>query len=366
MTPPKKHIAYFISSHGFGHAARASAVMQAMAERDPAICFDIFTKTPKWFFQESLSSAFSYSSIQTDIGLSQKTPFHADLSLTIEQLDTFYPFQARLTSELARQLKQKKIGLIICDISPLGIAVAKQADIQSLLIENFTWDWIYREYEKLFPQIQKHIRYLEVLFQQATFHIQTEPICSICNADLTTMPVSRKTRNSKDTVRKQLGIHLDDKMILITTGGIKQKLNFHNQLISREQMIFVIPGGSSHFERKENVILFSHHSEFFYPDLVNAADAVIGKAGYSTIAEVYHAQIPFGFVSRPDFRESHKLEEFIQREMTGLPIQEHEFQDGRWISRLENLLALYCPRKPEPNGADIIADYIVKIADEIF
>ncbi|RPJ81084.1 MAG: hypothetical protein EHJ94_05235, partial [Deltaproteobacteria bacterium] len=235
MTPPKKHIAYFISSHGFGHAARASAVMQAMAERDPAICFDIFTKTPKWFFQESLSSAFSYSSIQTDIGLSQKTPFHADLSLTIEQLDAFYPFQARQTSELARQLKQKKIGLVICDISPLGIAVAKQADIQSMLIENFTWDWIYREYEKPFPRIKKHILYLKTLFQQATFHIHTEPICSICNADLTTMPVSRKTRNSKDTVRKQLGIHTDDKMILITTGGIKQKLNFQNKLRSMEQ-----------------------------------------------------------------------------------------------------------------------------------
>jgi hypothetical protein len=360
MTSPKKHIAYFISSHGFGHAARASAVMQAMTEKNPAICFHIFTKTPKWFFQESLSSAFSYSSLQTDIGLAQKTPFHADLSLTIEQLDAFYPFQARQTSELACQLKQKGIGLVLCDISPLGIAVAKQAELPSVLIENFTWDWIYREYENSFPRIKKHVHYLETLFQQATFHIQTEPICDRKDSNLNTMPVSRKTRSSKEAVRKKLKINTDDKMILITTGGIKQKLSFHNQLTSREQMIFVIPGGNSYFERKGNLIQFPHHSEFFHPDLVNAADAVIGKAGYSTIAEVYHARIPFGFVYRPDFRESHKLEEFIKREMTGLLIQEHEFQDGRWISRLEELLALPCIRKPEPNGADMIANFLLK------
>jgi UDP:flavonoid glycosyltransferase YjiC (YdhE family) len=361
MTNPKQRIAYFISPHGFGHAARASAVMEALSERNPTIYFDIYTTIPSWFFQEKLSTNFYQYSIHTDIGLAHTTPFQTDLPLTIEQLDNFYPFQSQRIVELANQLKQTGDSLVICDISPLGLETAKQANIPSVLIENFTWDWIYGEYEYTYPQINSHIQYLKSVFQNATFHIQTEPICARGKTDLFATPVSRKTKISRAVTRNQLGIKPDEKMILITTGGIKQKVSFLNKLISLKNMIFVIPGGNNRFEVTDNIIQFPHHSDFFHPDLVNASDAVIGKAGYSTIAEVYHAQVPFGHVSRPDFRESQKLVEFIEREMTGLPIQEHEFQDGTWVSRLEELLALPKPQKPEQNGADLIADFIIDI-----
>jgi UDP-N-acetylglucosamine:LPS N-acetylglucosamine transferase len=249
--------------------------------------------------------------------------------------------------------------MVICDISPLGIETARQAGIPSVLIENFTWDWIYEEYETTFPQIKTHIQYLKTIFQSADFHIQTEPIGFRQKADLTAMPAGRKPRNSRAAIRNRLGIQPDDKMILITTGGIKQKLGFSEKLQNRGKTIFVIPGGSNGFEISGNIIRFPHHSEFFHPDLVNAADAVVGKAGYSTIAEVYQARIPFGFVSRPDFRESDRLAEFIQREMTGLPVPEPEFQDGSWVDRIEELLARLVPEKTAPNAADAIADFIL-------
>jgi len=38
-----KRIAYFISSHGFGHAARAAAVMETLSESNPGVRFEIFT-----------------------------------------------------------------------------------------------------------------------------------------------------------------------------------------------------------------------------------------------------------------------------------------------------------------------------------
>ncbi len=43
-------LAYFISPHGFGHAARACAVMSAILERMPGVRFEIFTEVPRWFF----------------------------------------------------------------------------------------------------------------------------------------------------------------------------------------------------------------------------------------------------------------------------------------------------------------------------
>ncbi len=79
----KKRIAYFISPHGYGHAARASAVMEELYGIDPEIEFDIFTKVPQWFFEDSLSGGFEYYSVLTDIGLVQRTPLKVDLSETL-------------------------------------------------------------------------------------------------------------------------------------------------------------------------------------------------------------------------------------------------------------------------------------------
>ncbi len=82
-------IAYFISPHGFGHAARASGVMAALHEIDPSITFEIFTTIPKWFFQDSISGPFTYHSLLTDIGVVQKTPLREDLPKTLQCLNQF-------------------------------------------------------------------------------------------------------------------------------------------------------------------------------------------------------------------------------------------------------------------------------------
>ena len=70
-----------------------------------------------------------------------------------------------------------------------------------------------------------------------------------------------------------------------------------------EITIGVIPGAGGDIGRNENVIVLPHGSPFFHPDLVNASDCVVGKLGYSTLAEIYRAGVPFGFVVRRGFRD---------------------------------------------------------------
>ncbi|HYQ61402.1 MAG TPA: hypothetical protein VEP29_10130, partial [Desulfatiglandales bacterium] len=60
IAPLKNRIACFISPHGYGHAARATAVMEALHHLDPEKEFEIFTEVPEWFFHHSLSGAFTY------------------------------------------------------------------------------------------------------------------------------------------------------------------------------------------------------------------------------------------------------------------------------------------------------------------
>jgi hypothetical protein len=87
---PQIHIACFVSSHGFGHAARASAVMNAIYEQWPYVYFEIFTETPEWFFRQSLQAPFACHQVKTDVGLVQTSALRFDLNKTIAALDAFF------------------------------------------------------------------------------------------------------------------------------------------------------------------------------------------------------------------------------------------------------------------------------------
>jgi len=353
-----KRLAYFVSPHGFGHAARAAAVMQAVSELDNAVHFDIFTTVPCWFFQDSLSVSFTYHKLLTDIGLVQKTAFQADLNETLRSLTEFFPFQASLIEEITATVKKLNCILIICDISPLGIPVGKQAGISSVLVENFTWDWIYQQYVDTAGRFNGPIDYLKTLFEGAEYHIKTEPVCSPGPVDLTTAPVSRKIKNPAGRIREQLGLPTASKMVLITTGGIRQSYGFLDKLRKMRHISFIMPGAGLQMAIRDNLVILPPRSDFYHPDLVNASDAVIGKVGYSTLAEVYHAGVPFGYVVRSNFRESEPMVAFIEREMTGIFLDESEFSMGNWSATLNDLLDLTRVQRSEANGADQIGRFI--------
>ena len=135
-------IAYFISPHGFGHAARAASVMEALAKIESTLQFEIFTTVPDWFFSQSNSFAFQYHRLETDIGLVQKTPFQEDLPATVQKLKKFLPFNPTRIAAVAEKIRDLKCKLVICDIAPMGIRVAQKAGVPSVLVENVTWDWI--------------------------------------------------------------------------------------------------------------------------------------------------------------------------------------------------------------------------------
>ena len=362
---PRLSIAYFVTSHGFGHAARASAVMNAIYVRWPFVHFEIFTLTPEWFFKKSLLMSFSYHPELTDIGLVQTSSLHFNLGKTLEALESFLPFDENRLAGLAGQICEADCHLVISDISPLGIAVAEHAGLSSVLVENFTWDWIYAAYLENDARFKKHIATLTYLLNKVAHRIQADPVCDLGKGQLCVPPISRLPVTDPRRIREKLGIGDRDKMVLITMGGISETLPFADHLAKFQANIyFVVPGTLMKLpvdrEKCKNVIFLLQNSSFYHPDLVNASDAVVGKVGYSTLAEVYHAGVPYGFITRSDFRESAVFESYIQSNMEGIRIDESDFFSGAWLKQLSELLAL--PRRSvnEPNGADVAAEYICR------
>jgi len=330
-----------------------------MAEIESSILFDIFTTVPAWFFNHAGTFDFRYHSLITDIGLVQLNPFQEDLPATVQHLKNFLPFDQAQIVPVAEKIRHLESELVICDIAPMGILIAAEADVPSVLIENFTWDWIYQGYEE--AGMNAFIQYLQSIFAKATYHIQTQPVCKPAPADFTAAPASRKIKTPPGEIRRRLGITKRSKVIMITAGGVPKSYGFIEKLKNQTATQFIIPGVSESVDIQDNLILLPENSAFFHPDLINASDAVIGKVGYSTIAEVYHTGIPFGYSARTSYRESGPLVKFIEKKMHGFPIGPSEFNNGDWINRIADLLALPRVQRKTSNGANQIAGFIANL-----
>ncbi len=81
----RRKIAFFVSAHGFGHAARACALIEELAARS-CLEFHLFSAAPRWFFDESLDLPFVIHGEDVDVGLAMRTSIEPDLGATLAAL----------------------------------------------------------------------------------------------------------------------------------------------------------------------------------------------------------------------------------------------------------------------------------------
>ena len=352
-------LAVFVSPHGFGHAARASALMGSMHGLVGAR-FQLFASTPTWFFDESVAGQYTYHRTVTDVGLRQKSALRHDARETALALDELLPFDDALVGDLAAEVTGAGCRAVICDIAPLGIAVAERAGLPSVLVESFTWPWLYEPMLEEVPGLRAHAEVLAGWFGRATHHVQTEPLCLRSEqADLHAPPMSRPARRTREAVRSGFGLTAEAPVVVLTMGGEPEALPFLGQLRDLQDVTFLVTGARE-TRVDGNLHLFDAATRIYMPDLVRAADAVVAKAGYSTIAEVWKEGRPLAFVTRDDFREMGPLREWVLGEIPSFEIPGADFASGAWIPRVSELLTMPTSPPKAEGGADIVARYLVE------
>jgi len=347
-----------VSAHGFGHAARTAAVLHALAELAPVHC-TVVSQVPLWFFQSSLPCPFIQYLWQTDVGLVQPSALREDLPGTVRELARFYPLRQEQVARVAEVFAG--CDLVLCDIAPLGISAARQAGVPSVLLENFTWDWLYEGFLARCAELRPFLSCLRELKGQADYHIQAIPVCAPGPCDLLAGPIARQIRSRRAAVRQMLGVAAGQRLVLVSLGGLGMAgVNLRLPDDGRDTL-YLVAGQGPKAQAQQHVRFLPLDSGLDHPDLVAACDAVIGKAGYSTLAEVYRARVPFGYIQRQGFRESGPLVGFIRQEMAGLEITEQELADGGLAAKIPSLLSLTPPPSRLPDGAGQCAEFLAAL-----
>jgi len=357
-----KSIGVFITSHGFGHATRTCAVLNEISKVQ-SFDFVIFSTLPQWFFSQNLNfKNFESVSIKTDVGLVQKTPFDHDLDQTFLELQEFLSFKNSNFNKAFELSKEKKFDLIICDISPLGIEVAIRLGIPSVLIENFTWDWIYQEFLEINSGWAEIVEKTSESYGKANLHIQTKPFCSENIDSLKIPPISRPVLKNPYQIKKSLGCDQDSRLILLTTGGITTQFDFTPKLKIHSDYTFIVSGDFKEIIRDQNIISLPMNFHEHYPDIVNASSLVVGKVGYGTLSECWLTNTPLIGCYRDNFRESVVLRDFATKNLTHSEISIVDFERMNWIFEIQNISQDIKPdnRHLHPNGACLAAAHIIR------
>ena len=354
-------LAFIVSPHGFGHASRACAVIEALGSRRLELRFEIFTTVPPWFFAQSLTVPHAVHPEEVDVGLVQRTPLEADLDATISRLDELMAATGPTVDRLATWFRRLGCRLAVSDIAPLGIAAAHRAGLPAVLVENFTWDWIYRPLGCACPRLEEHGRALRRLFATADLRVQTRPVCERIQGAVEVPPISRQARLDGATVRRRLRVDAESPLALVSMGGIAWQPGELGALRRLDRCRAVVVGVGTEPTADGSLVTLPFDSPFYHPDLVAAADLVVAKLGYSTVAEAYHAGVDLAYVARPSFPESAVLAQFVRAEMEGWEISAEEVVAGRWAEEMRKSPSGRARGRERVNGADQAASRILEL-----
>jgi len=352
----------FVSPHGFGHAARVSAVLSRLVAVRPEVRLTVATTAPEWFFRDSLPGCrFEYRSLPVDVGLVQRDSLTADLGATLRALDGIIPPADALVDSAVAMLDEAQADAVLADIAPLGIVAGRAAGVPTVLVENFTWDWIYEPFVPTHADFGPVVKTLAELYGGVDIHIQTQPCCRPRPDAVQVGPIARASRTSPRETRARLGIPADVPMVLVSMGGVEWQYEIASALRS-VPVHFVLIGQYESVGLPGNITVLPHRSGNHHPDLVAAADVLVGKLGYSTVAEAMAVACPFAYVERAGFAEYAVLADYVEARVPTQRVSDAAFRAGEFADAVLELLG--APRRapvPAAGGqqvADILADVL--------
>jgi len=347
---------YYITGHGLGHASRSCRIISALTTRYPAVCCDVVSDAAPWFLADNLPPGVAVAARTLDVGVRQVDSLVMRPEATIQACRQLQARAPGLIAAEADSLIRDGVALVVTDVAALPCAAAAAAGIPAVILSNFTWDWIYEEFLDTYPELATIIDWQRACYRQAGLALRLPfhgpmPVATVIELPM----VARSSREPRDKVRQQLGIRAGERLALLSFGGfglghapldgLARISGWHwlaePELAAGNPCLRPLPAG------------------FAYPDLVNAADAVITKPGYGIVAECLAHQTPVIYTSRGNFREQALLIAGLQRYGRAVAIDNEQLRRGDFKKSLEQLLLL-----PQPvetlavNGAEVAANHL--------
>jgi hypothetical protein len=353
-------IAYYITSHGFGHAIRSLEVIRNLMERNAGLELYLVSDIPDFLVRQNLKTLPHMVRRRPDVGMIQHDSLRIDMDATLEALIHHRRREREIVAEEVDFLRREKIQGIVADIPFLPFRAAAICNLPSVGMSNFTWDWIYGSYadedskwQPLVEWVRENYRFCGI-FLQLPMHGD----CSSCPNIIDVPLVSRRAMRSIDEVRSQLGCDSTHNCYLISFSDLELDDSAIRRLESMEKIIFLFKH-PLHFPLKNGRSLDG--LDLTYADVVAAVDGVITKPGYGIVADCIASGTPLIYTDRGWFVEYEILVREIKKHLKAVYMTSADLYSGNWSSAIDELEGLpEVSNSVQVDGAVRCADLIVE------
>lgn len=325
MSRPVLYIA--ITSHGFGHAVRASSVAATIQQLCPEILLILVTTAPRWLLETYIPGDFIHRPRAFDVGVIQSDSLTMDREATLEKLRQIRSSARSITAGEVNFIRTNRVGLILADIPPLAATIAKAAGIPCWMMSNFGWDFIYRDWGGEFVEIADWVGecygQCDRLFR-LPFNEPMSAFPNIVDVGLT----GGTPRHSTNQLREKFSLSSPlDKTVLLTFGGLSLQQIPYNTLSQFSDWQFI-----TFDEQAPNLpnLLKVSGQQYRPVEFMPLCGRVISKPGYSTFAEAIRVGTPIVSLTREGFAEAPLLMAGIQNYAYHQILTPKEFFQGNW------------------------------------
>lgn len=366
---------FYISGHGFGHAIRQIEIINSLLGAAGAdVRVVVRTDAPAWLFTRTLRRPCTLLPGAADTGVVQIDSLRLDEAETIRRAAAFY---AALPQHVAREqelLTEHGARLVVADAPPLACAAAAAAGVPAVVCGNFTWDWIYGDYEAALPQAAEVVSMIRQCYRLADagwrlpMHGGFAAIRRIVDVPF----VARHPRRdrSRDDIRRALDLPVDRRLVLVSFGGYGVRDLALDRVDCTDGWDVVVtaaePGSPAVPARVHAVSGNSiYDNGLRYEDLVHAVDVVLTKPGYGILSDCLAGGTAMLYTSRGRFAEYDVFVRDMPRILRCRHLGVDDFRAGRWRDALDALAAQPAPpEQPPTNGADVVAALILDVLSE--
>jgi len=219
--PDAPWIIAYVSGHGFGHAVRTSVILGHLMEQIPGIRAVIKTTAPAWLFA-SLGNRVQVLPAQVDAPPVQTDAFSMQIGATLDAMRAWLDCKEDWLRSEHEWLDLHRPLLVLADISPLALVAAERAGIHSVLVANFTWEWILRHGEFGDPRALAIAEEFAYCTSRATWCFLTVPHMQEVDHPhpITVGLVGNRCSEERRAVRLRLGLEDETLAVLLSFGGL--------------------------------------------------------------------------------------------------------------------------------------------------
>jgi hypothetical protein len=362
-------VAFYISGHGFGHASRQIEIVNALGRQlAPDVRIIVRTAAARWLFDQTLRTRVTLLPGECDTGMAQIDSLRPDAEGTVRAAAAFYATFDQRTAAEAALIRESDVRLVIADAPPLACAAAAAAGIPSIVIANFTWDWIYQAYDDCFrAEAPTVIPLIREAYSSADagwrlpMHGGFDTFGSVLDLPF----VARHATRSREQVCETLQLPAGRPLALISFGGYGLDGFDASSVDCLDQWTVVITGRTPPAAATAGVSFvdegWMYNRGLRYEDLVGAVDVVVTKPGYGIVSECIANDTAMLYTDRGRFPEYDVMVREMPKVLRCAHISHDRLLRGQWREPLAALLASSPPaEKPVTDGANVAAEWLLQ------